>query len=326
MIDQQLKFYVNLLFKLNRGYSKGLGKAPHKPILILAVLEQIRKGNFLSNKIFITPELVLSFKNLFELLVDTGHKDNFSLPFFHMKNEPFWRLVTKPGFEVKVTSSKSIKSFKNLIESVAFAEMDRNLFLLTINPVNNELIKDFLLVQYFPHTKKNLTSSPSNTIEYTIENQILNESTIEYQIRLNNLKESLKDDDLAEELFIRGGVFRTTIPKTYNYTCCISGMKIQTMNKAQMIDACHIIPFSVSYNDTVSNGISLSPNLHRAFDRGLITIKEDYTVRVSPTIKDNNSVYSITQFDGEKIILPNNLNHYPSPESLLWHNREVYII
>ncbi|WP_210725384.1 HNH endonuclease, partial [Candidatus Ulvibacter alkanivorans] len=78
--------------------------------------------------------------------------------------------------------------------------------------------------------------------------------------------------------------------------------------------------------DTVPNGISLSPNLHRAFDRGLITIKDDYTVRVSPSVKDNNSVYSITQFDGQQIILPKNIKHYPSPESLIWHNKEVYVI
>lgn len=325
MIEPQLEHYSNLLLKLKRGYNKGFGKAPHKPILILAVLEQIREGNYTSNKIFVTPELVLSFKNHFKLLVDTGHKDNISLPFFHMRSEPFWRLVIKPGFELKVTSSKSIKSFKNLVESVAFAEIDRTFFILASNPLNNELIKTVLLDYYFPSTKKNLNFA-TNDLEDTIENQILNESKLEYQTRLNTLKQSLKDDDLAEELFIRGGVFKTTIPKTYDYTCCISGMKIQSDKNAQMVDACHIIPFSISYNDTVPNGVSLSPNLHRAFDRGLITIKDDYTVRVSPSIIDNNSVYSITQFDGQQIILPNNIKHYPSPESLIWHNKEVYVI
>ncbi|WP_201288840.1 HNH endonuclease signature motif containing protein [Polaribacter septentrionalilitoris] len=39
-----------------------------------------------------------------------------------------------------------------------------------------------------------------------------------------------------------------------------------------MIDACHIVPFSISNDDTIPIGISLSPNLYRAFDRGLITI------------------------------------------------------
>ncbi|MEL0649918.1 HNH endonuclease [Algibacter sp. TI.3.09] len=56
----------------------------------------------------------------------------------------------------------------------------------------------------------------------------------------------------------------------------MSEMKIETSVNIQMVDGCHIIPFSVSNDDTIPNGLSLSPNLHRAFDRGIITINEDY--------------------------------------------------
>jgi putative restriction endonuclease len=48
-----------------------------------------------------------------------------------------------------------------------------------------------------------------------------------------------------------------------------------------MVDACHIIPFSISHDDTIRNGICLSPNLHRAFDRGLFTLTNDLEVKVS---------------------------------------------
>ncbi len=34
MIEQTLEKYIGLFRKLNRGYNKGLGKAPHKPISI----------------------------------------------------------------------------------------------------------------------------------------------------------------------------------------------------------------------------------------------------------------------------------------------------
>lgn len=326
MKEDLLEYYSALFCNLNRGYNKEFGRAPHKPILLLSIVEEFKKGNYNSNKIFITPELVLTFKNLFRKLVDTGHKDNISLPFFHMRSEPFWRLVILPHASLSITSSKSIKSFKSLVESIAFAEIDRNLFLLLKNEIFSEIIKNVLLDKYFPNTRGSELYASSNLLEDQIENQILNETQIEYQTRLNELQTTLKNDDLVEELYIRGGVFKSTIPKTYNYTCSISGMKIESEKNTRMVDACHIIPFSVSYNDTIANGISLSPNMHRAFDRGLITIKDDYTVRISPTVRDNNSVYSLTQFDGQQILLPNNKNHYPSPESLIWHNKNVYII
>ena len=90
-------------------------------------------------------------------------------------------------------------------------------------------------------------------------------------------------------------------------------MKVETTVNAQMVD-------------TIPNGISLSPNLHRAFDRGLLTINKDYVVRISPTVIENNSVYSITQFEGKSIKLPEKIKWYPSPHSLAWHNKEIFIL
>ncbi len=152
----------------------------------------------------------------------------------------------------------------------------------------------------------------------------MNETKDEYQSHIKDLRESLDEDEFEEEIFIRCGLFKKTIPKIYNYSCCISGMKIESSQNAQMVDACHIIPFNISHDDTIPNGISLSPNLHRAFDRGLITINNNYIVRLSPTVRDNASVYSISQLDGTQIMLPEKEKWYPSSESIKWHNAEIF--
>jgi len=73
-----------------------------------------------------------------------------------------------------------------------------------------------------------------------------------------------------EEVFIRSGIFKREIPKLYNNTCAISQLRIDATANISMVDACHIVPFSEAYDDTLTNGIALCPNLHRAFDRGLI--------------------------------------------------------
>lgn len=321
-----IDIYINYFLKLNRGFNKGLGRAPHKPILLISIIQLISKGVINSNRIYITPELLLAYKENWRNLVDTEHISNFALPFFHMRSEPFWFLVTKPGMELKVNKSKSIKSFKNLKESIAFAEIDKNLFILLLDTLTRSVLEDFLLNEYFPSTKSQYNTNHINSEEVKIEEQILNDDKAEYQSHLKQLRITLDDDEYEEELFIRGGLFKKTIPKIYNFSCCISGMRIESSQNAQMIDACHIIPFSISNDDTIPNGISLSPNLHRAFDRGLITINQDYIVRISPTIKENESVFSLSQFNGKQIILPNKASWFPSPESLQWHNKEVFAL
>jgi putative restriction endonuclease len=323
-----LEKYIRVLKKLNRASHKTMGKAPHKPILLLSALQLIQKGDIQTNKIYITAELVIAFKSNWNRLVNTNHTPNFALPFFHLNSEPFWRLVFFNGMSNGQERIKSIGSFKSLKNNIAFAEIDRDLFNLLLNPVARAVIENTLLDNYFSLTKGNYKSDGASgkyDIERTIEDQILNDTKEEYQSLMNDNFHRLSEDEIEEERFIRGSIFKREIPKIYQNQCCISGMRIESSTNAQMIDACHIIPFSSSNDDTVSNGISLSPNLHRAYDRGLITINEDYIVRISPTIKENDSPFSISQFAGRRIILPINNKDYPSPENLIWHKKEVFL-
>ena len=326
MTEETIAKYLNYFKRLNRGYSKNLGRAPHKPILLLSVLQLVKNGTIISNKIFITADLILAFKRNWEQLVDSGHSPNFSLPFYHMQSEPFWYLIPKAGKMIVPTKSKSIKSFKSLKENVAYAEIDRELFLIFLNPISQILLEQYLLDQYFPYSKSEYSDQKKTYEETFIENSILNESTEVYQNQIKNLRERLQEDEFEEEVFVRGGLFKRTVPKIYNFTCCVSGLKIENKSNVQMVDACHIYPFSLSNDDTVPNGVALSPTLHRAFDRGLITINSDYLVRISPTIEDRDSEFSITQFEGRQIQLPEKEKWFPSQQSLIWHNKEVFLL
>ncbi len=323
-MEKELIKYIELFKKLRRAHNKTIGKAPHKPILLLSIAQLIKNGSITSNRVFITSELVLAFKANWANLVKTKHIPNFSLPFFHLKNEPFWSLVSKPELQLTLSKSKSIKSFKNLNDTIAFAEISKDLFHLLKNEDTNQLLTVFLLEYYFESTSSYNLTNQTSQLELDIENQILNEDREVYIAKIEELQATLDENTYQEEIFVRSGIFKKTIPKIYNYQCCISDMKIESSYNAQMVDACHIIPFSISRDDTIPNGISLSPNLHRAYDRGLITINRDYIVRISPTVIDNNSVYSIKQFEGMQINLPKEPKNYPSPESLIWHTREIF--
>ena len=149
---------------------------------------------------------------------------------------------------------------------------------------------------------------------------MLNESPEQYK---KEMEELLKNKE-EEEIYLRGSLFKREIPKLYQQTCCISGMRIDSQIAVSMIDACHIVPFSVSHDDTVSNGIALCPNLHRAFDRGLISIDNDYTVKISSLFREEENPYSIRLLEKKKILLPLNKKYYPSVNNLEWHRSNVF--
>jgi putative restriction endonuclease len=64
--------------------------------------------------------------------------------------------------------------------------------------------------------------------------------------------------------------------------------------------------------------------MHRAFDRGLIAIDENYKVKVSPSIVETDSPFSLKQFEGVEISLPKNVSHFPLVEHFNWHMTEKF--
>ena len=317
---KEIEQYLHVFKNLRRARNNG--GAPHKPVLLLGVLEGVARGEIVENRIFITPELILCFKEYWSKLVFTQHHMNLSLPFFHMRTEGFWRLQCWPGKVLPMTKSNSIKSFKALVETVMYAEIDEELFTCMSDPVSNQILKDELLRLYFPGV--------SNLIIHNDELQQRTDALLQldrtrYKEQLEKIVRGQSDEAIQEEYFVRGALFKKEVPKQYDYTCAISRMRIVSFENIQMVDACHIVPFSVSQDDTIKNGICLSPTLHRAFDRGLITITEDYKVKVSPVVREASSAASLGQFNGITILAPPHPAYMPSKDNLVWHGREVYL-
>jgi putative restriction endonuclease len=320
-VQQILQKYIKCFKKLRIDRSHGV--APHKPILLISVLQAFDNNLIKDQRIFITPELVALFKTNWNLLVTTKHDCRISYPFYYLKSDKFWKLIPKTGFDNVDKIGPIIKSFSNLNAAIDCAVIDEDLYLLMKDKKSNEILMHFLLDEYFPSNKGNFNNSTGGqqNLFDDIENKILKEAPEEYRQEIKKLLEQ-KDD---EEIFLRGSLFKREIPKIYNNTCCISEMKIDATINISMVDACHIVPFSVSYDDTVTNGIALCPNLHRAFDRGLIAIDENYRVVVSNTFKENETNYSIGSFAGKQIQLPNMKDYYPLKENFGWHRKNVFI-
>lgn len=317
-MDKALQKYIHKFSKLRQGVTK-YGPAPHKPVLLLAVMRGMDEGWIIGNRIELSPELVGAFKSVWQELVTTGHSPLIAQPFFYMRSEKFWHHVPNLGYENWVKVTKNCQSLGVLHQAVAYVQLDPELYTLAMSPAHRAVLKQGLLESYFPHVQANAVDGVSYWDQ--VSNQILAESSAEYQAEIRLLQEKLDKDSFEEEVFVRGGVFRRQVPLVYNNTCCISGLRVETTVNASLIDACHIVPFSQSHDDTISNGLALCPTLHRAFDRGLVAIDPDnLSVLVSKRLSEPvESVYSIRQFAGEIIDVPENRQFRPGQTNLQAH-------
>jgi putative restriction endonuclease len=117
------------------------------------------------------------------------------------------------------------------------------------------------------------------------------------------------------------GGFRVVVMEGYQRRCAVTGEKT-----LPVLEAAHIRPYSDDGPHTISNGIFLRSDLHTLFDRGYITITNDYHVAVSRRIRDEFSngreYYAL---EGKVLqITPQSAADRPSKEFLEWHQNNCF--
>ena len=106
-------------------------KAPHKPILLLAVLDLVHRGVITSPFIAVTGDLV-ELNELFNLycrcIIPLGESSSIAFPFSHLDREPFWELVPQPGKTITPAIINNTSSVTYLRKYALGARMDEGLF------------------------------------------------------------------------------------------------------------------------------------------------------------------------------------------------------
>lgn len=325
MPDTILDFYIHAFSHLNVGGGRISEKAPHKPVLLLTVIQAYEINLLTTNQIPISPELTGLFKSNWNLLVTTDHTLGFALPFFHMKNEKgnWWELIANPGCELWVQHGK-LTTFGSLSTAVDCAQIDPNLADLLESESTRNALRQTLLATYFPGQISIWTADVAEQTD-ELKREMLEEPPATYRARLKEMKTRLDPETYQIEVYARDTIFRREVIRIYDDTCCITGIWVSAPYSFSMVDACHIVPFAKTFNNHPTNGIALCPNLHRAFDKGAISVNDDYRIIISRTFVENDpSSYSLKSLTGTQIKLPNDERYLPALAAFDWHRTSVF--
>ncbi|MBI1925912.1 HNH endonuclease [Candidatus Poribacteria bacterium] len=301
----------------NLRVDRAHGAAPHKPILLLSVIELIEQGQIHENQIFISPSLAETFMKYWTKATDRS--PNIALPFFHLISDGFWHLHVNTGYERALETARSIRAISRLREVVAYASLDDDLFLLLTDAHHREVIRQTLIRVYFPELKEEIESVIAEDREIGEYRQLLIQE-VAYPFSAQKPSEPSQ-----AEMPIRRAGFRQAIMGLYDYTCAVCRLRIVTMDGESATDAAHIIPFRISHNDDVRNGISLCKLHHWTFDIGLISLSEIYQVVVSPLLSDRRPTeWMLTELRNKSVLLPEHEQLHPAQDALAWHRKEIF--
>lgn len=92
-VDLCGNYFLDIAKSLNRNKYKGC-YAPHKAVMIMAIMELVKSGHITSNVILLDKKLKGLFKEIWHRVVPVGSpfKCEYRNPFTYMDSEPFWDL------------------------------------------------------------------------------------------------------------------------------------------------------------------------------------------------------------------------------------------
>jgi putative restriction endonuclease len=145
---QALSYYGKKFQRLRVDRAHGV--APHKPILLLSVIELIRKEIISQNKIYISLELQDTFLKYWNFLGSDIHTPDISRPFFHMKSGKFWHLWANSGYEKILYSGVKLRNLAEVKAAIEYAYLDEDLFDFLQEPRSRDSLIAILVARWFP--------------------------------------------------------------------------------------------------------------------------------------------------------------------------------
>lgn len=321
MLESYLEHFVHLRRAPNAVFPESTrNRAPHKPILLLAVLDLVARGVITSPFLAVTDDLI-ELNELFNLywrrVMPVGQTSSIAFPFSRLHNEPFWELVPQPGGEITPAAVNNITSVSQLRTAALGARMDEDLFHCMQQPEGRSALREALLRSCFSEEGRSALEEQAavnaEAYSYSLE--------LEQKSHLPLVAETLAAD--AYKPAARDQGFRRIVVATYDHRCALCGVRIITPEGHTVVDAAHIIPWSKSRNDDIRNGMALCKLCHWAFDEGMMGISGDYKVILSRQIGANPNVPGVLlTLSGRGIIPPADRELWPAREYLAVHRRE----
>ncbi len=119
----------------------------------------------------------------------------------------------------------------------------------------------------------------------------------------------------------RDRAFATSVVTAYNKRCAVTGLQIINGGGRPEVQAAHIRSVERGGSDSVRNGVALSGTAHWMFDRGLISIADNFDILIS-----NKLPGSAKQLIREErtLILPDRVDVQPHQSYLRFHRENVF--
>ena len=325
-MNDPLQYYIRLIRQLRtdsgkRKYPEATQhRAPHKPILLLCIIDLFDQGSITTNFVPISSQLADLFGSYWEIVMPSDRPGRLFLPLFHMKNDDFWYLIPQSGKEVALNAIQQIGGGAQLRELVLGGKFDDAFYALLCVKETRDMLRGVIIEKYFSASMQAILFERANT------NLVAHQYSLELLAKARKQDSGAVQDKDETQRPVRDQGFRIAIVTAYDHRCVLCGVRLMTYEGRTAATAAHIIPWSVGHNDDPRNGLCLCRLCHWTFDVGLATITPTYRIRLSSQLNaEGNMSGYLSTLNDRPIFEPVEQVFNPDIDALKWHTDQVFL-
>lgn len=278
------------------------GRAPHKPLLLLAVLDLLEAGFLADGWVTLSPDLILRFQNFWPIVAERRqNKGDIRMPFHALATDGVWSVFDEEGRPSRARAT-SVR-----------AKLDDTLLAALGDSAFRAKLRRLLVATYFPPDEQ-VALAAALGFERALDSA-----------ELATFAENQAAYRSAREVG-RNARFKNEVVSGYQFTCALTGYRLTTATQAGIVEAAHIHPHSKSRNNDPENGLALTPTAHALFDMGLWSVSDDLRILVKPaaffTEESPAGGFSLRAFASRPLHFAPAARLRPARDHLVWHRHE----
>jgi putative restriction endonuclease len=295
--------WLGKLANLNVARTADRGAAPHKPLMLLTVIDLIESGDIPDGWVKYDVRLVSRFRDYWELVQDRQRNSpDIPMPFNALggDKDQVWQCFTTDG---QPSKSRLTTRLCNL-DSALYACLHDGDF--------RREARRTIVGMYFTATEQvMLCARLGLPVPNTDAIAVLRSDAAAFK---------------ASQKKGRDSRFKSDVLGGYYFTCALTGYRLDT-ETTSIVQAAHIHQHAVSGNDDPRNGLALTPDAHWMFDQGLwtaISKGDDFIIHVAIGRFSESSPHGhlLTTRTNHALHFHSHARLRPDPAHLAWHRNK----
>ncbi len=293
--------WLGKLANLNAARTTARGIAPHKPLMLLTVIDLIEFGDISDGWVKYDVRLVSRFRDYWELVLERQrNQPDIPMPFHALGGDKVWERFTPDGQPSQAKATTRLCS------------LDPDLFVCLQDSHFRRKARETLVTIYFtPREQVMLCARLGLPVPKTAEIAALRQEANEFK---------------ARQKMGRDSRFKSDVLSGYYFTCALTGYRLDT-ETTSVVQAAHIHQHAVSGNNDPRNGLALTPDAHWMFDQGLWTAipkGDHFLIHVAVGRFSESSPHgrSLASSDRKPLYFHENARIRPAVEYFDWHHRK----